>query len=134
MDVDNLRARLGGPAKSETQTSDAPEPQAETEVHAEPEPAHQPVTEPAPAPDPAEKPITKAQVTKLNILLKEEGLNDRAAKLQYRSEQMRRPIQSSNELTFTEAHDLIEFLERSQAEDKELAEGQQLPVDGEANQ
>lgn len=76
--------------------------------------------------------ITKAQVTKLNILMKEEGVSDRDEKLGYLSEQLRRPITSSNDLTFSEAHELIEFLEKERAATTELAEGQ-IPLDSEAS-
>ncbi|WP_437423957.1 hypothetical protein [Williamsia muralis] len=113
--------------------------QPDPEPASEPDPTPEPEQDEAPAvaesdAQPDETPIagiSRAQVTKLNILLKEEGVTERPAKLTWLSEQLRRNVKSSNELTADEAHSLIDFLERSQAEDRELAEGQQLPIEGE---
>ncbi|GGG04403.1 hypothetical protein GCM10007304_18130 [Rhodococcoides trifolii] len=60
---------------------------------------------------------TQAQVTKLNILLKEEKLDTREAKLEYLSNTFHRPIGSSKELTRVEAGDLITYLESEQAKE-----------------
>lgn len=69
---------------------------------------------PAPAPDedePAEiveDGITDAQLTKLNILLQEQGLSERDDKLTYLSTYLEREITSSKDLTKAEAHRLID--------------------------
>jgi hypothetical protein len=53
-------------------------------------------------------PITPAQLTKLNIVLQEQGLTERADKLNYLSTYLERPIESSKDLTKAEAHRLID--------------------------
>jgi hypothetical protein len=75
---------------------------------------------PAPEPDPepesdepdtqeaAFESITPAQLTKLNIILQEQGLAERGDKLNYLSTYLERPIGSSKDLTKTEAHRLID--------------------------
>ncbi|WP_284984249.1 hypothetical protein [Arthrobacter sp. efr-133-TYG-118] len=84
----------------------------------QPAPALPPVVKEAPAPveEPAETPepdrlfdeITTAQLTKLNIILHEQGLMEREDKLTYLSNYLGRPITSSKELTKQEAHRLID--------------------------
>ncbi|MCO4257363.1 hypothetical protein [Pseudarthrobacter cellobiosi] len=66
--------------------------------------------EPAPEdePDTAEPGITTAQLTKLNIILQEQGLSDREDKLNYLSTYLGRSIESSRDLTKSEAHRLID--------------------------
>lgn len=58
---------------------------------------------------------TRAQQEKLAILLKEEGLKDREAKLEYLEANFGRPFSSSAELTKAEASQFIDFLENAQA-------------------
>jgi hypothetical protein len=62
------------------------------------------VLEQEPEPDP----ITPAQLTKLNIVLQEQGLTERGDKLNYLSTYLERPIESSKDLTKAEAHRLID--------------------------
>lgn len=67
--------------------------------------------EPAPedTPDATDEPgITTAQLTKLNIILQEQGLSDREDKLNYLSTYLGRSIESSRDLTKSEAHRLID--------------------------
>lgn len=66
--------------------------------------------EPAPEdePDADEPGITTAQLTKLNIILQEQGLSDREDKLNYLSTYLGRSIESSKDLTKSEAHRLID--------------------------
>jgi hypothetical protein len=74
----------------------APDPEPEPEIiDAEPLPE---------APDG----ITTAQLTKLNIILQEQGLTERDDKLAYLSSYLERPIASSKDLTKAEAHRLID--------------------------
>jgi len=76
---------------------------------------------PAPAPDEDEAEIvdedgiTSAQLTKLNIVLQEQGLTERGDKLTYLSTYLARPIESSKDLTKAEAHRLIDEHEASAA-------------------
>jgi len=72
----------------------------------EPEPEPEP-DEPA-EPGPVLDPITTAQLTKLNIILQEQGLTERGDKLNYLSTYLARPIASSKDLTKQEAHRLID--------------------------
>lgn len=83
----------------------------------QPAPALPAAVKDAPAPDPEpEEPaepalfdeITTAQLTKLNIILQEQGLTEREDKLTYLSNYLGRPIGSSKELTKAEAHHLID--------------------------
>jgi hypothetical protein len=53
-------------------------------------------------------PITPPQLTKLNIILQEQGLTERDDKLNYLSTYLERPITSSKDLTKAEAHRLID--------------------------
>lgn len=52
--------------------------------------------------------ITGPQLTKLNIILQEQGLTERDDKLAYLSSYLERPIASSKDLTKAEAHRLID--------------------------
>jgi recombination protein RecT len=66
-----------------------------------------------------EERITRAQSTKLHTLLTAEGLGgntkeQRAAKLDWLSSAVSRPISSSDDLTRTEASDVIDLLENAQ--------------------
>jgi hypothetical protein len=75
-----------------------------------------PVEEPeAAAPEGAPEPITTAQLTKLNIVLQEQGLTEREDKLSYLSNYLERPIASSKDLTKAEAHRLIDEHEQDAA-------------------
>lgn len=69
-----------------------------------------PATEPEPdePSEPGPDPITTAQLTKLNIVLQEQGLSERGDKLQYLSTYLERPIESSRDLTKAEARRLID--------------------------
>jgi hypothetical protein len=60
----------------------------------------------------AEPLITGPQLTKLNILLTEAGITDRAAKLAYVGEVVGRQIASSKVLTKSEASTVIDALEQ----------------------
>ncbi|NKR72935.1 hypothetical protein GS492_09800 [Rhodococcus hoagii] len=71
---------------------------------------------------PADPLCTRAQQQKLAILLDKEKVGDRTAKLEYLRDQFGRPFASSKELTKAEASQLIEYLERVQAEDAAEAE------------
>lgn len=73
---------------------DAPQDEPEEHLPAEPEPSIDP--------------ITTAQLTKLNIVLQEQGLTERDDKLNYLSTYLARPIGSSKDLTKAEAHRLID--------------------------
>jgi hypothetical protein len=71
------------------------------------------VPEPEPEPEiidtePEVEGITSAQLTKLNIVLQEQGLTERDDKLAYLSNYLARPIASSKDLTKAEAHRLID--------------------------
>ncbi len=59
-------------------------------------------------PEPSSDPITTAQLTKLNIILQEQGRTDRDDKLNYLSTYLGRSIESSKDLTKSEAHRLID--------------------------
>ncbi|MDL9938710.1 hypothetical protein QSJ18_18340 [Gordonia sp. ABSL1-1] len=113
--VADLRERMGlaaaNPAVAEA------EPVVEAEVTADPEPAaeaEETSDEPETVPD--EPRATDAQTRKLAILLTEEGLTERAAKIDYLTETFGREFKSSKELTKSEASELIEFLSKSRAE------------------
>lgn len=71
----------------------------------------------------AEPLCTRAQQQKLAILLDNEKVGDRQAKLDYLEAQFGRPFTSSKELTKAEASQLIDFLEQAQAGDAAPAEG-----------
>lgn len=61
--------------------------------------------------------ITAAQLKKLHTVLSKEGLADRAQALAWLSEQVKRNLTSSKELTKEEAIDIINYLEAEQAKD-----------------
>lgn len=61
--------------------------------------------------------ITAAQLKKLHTVLTKEGLSDRAQSLAWLSEQVKRNLTSSKELTKEEAIDIINWLEKEQAKD-----------------
>lgn len=84
-----------------------PAPELPAAVHDAPADEEPPTEPAAPAEAPAE-PITTAQLTKLNIVLQEQGLTERGDKLQYLSTYLERPIESSRDLTKAEAHRLID--------------------------
>lgn len=69
--------------------------------------------EPAPTPEepPLVDPATAPQITKLNIAMKELGIEDRDAKLAWLSDQIGRAIASSKDLTKDEAHRVIDLLD-----------------------
>lgn len=82
----------------------------------------------APTADPL---CTRAQQQKLAILLDNEKVGDRQAKLDYLEGQFGRKFASSKELTKVEASRLIEFLEEAQAADGAKAEQpQEAPAEG----
>lgn len=64
---------------------------------------------------PAVRMITDKQLYKLNILSKECGLVDRAARLKWMSDEVVRGLKSSKELTCAEATMLIKVLEYEKA-------------------
>lgn len=82
-----------------------PAPELPAAVHEAPAPEDEPAPEDAPADEPG---ITTAQLTKLNIILQEQGLSDRDDKLNYLSTYLGRSIESSKDLTKSEAHRLID--------------------------
>ncbi|ORL30435.1 hypothetical protein [Prescottella equi] len=96
---------------------------AASDSSAEPEPAQVSASEPVEKVDtaadsaPAETLCTRAQQQKLAILLDNEKVGDRQAKLDYLEGQFGRKFASSKELTKVEASRLIEFLEEAQAAD-----------------
>jgi hypothetical protein len=65
------------------------------------------------AAEPSENPdgITKAQLTKLHVLLNEGGMPDRISRLAYVSDTLDRPVESSKDLSKAEAHRVIERLQ-----------------------
>lgn len=71
-------------------------------------PAPEPEPEPTATDEPYVEGITTAQLTKLNIVLQEQGLTERDDKLTYLSNYLERPIASSKDLTKAEAHRLID--------------------------
>lgn len=66
--------------------------------------------------EPAVRMITDKQLYKLNILSKECGLADRAARLKWMSDEVVRKLNSSKELTCDEASMLIKVLEYEKAQ------------------
>ncbi len=60
---------------------------------------------------------TTAQIRKLNILIENEGITDRAEKLRYLAGEVGRELSSSKELNRSEASGLIDALEQAQAAD-----------------
>lgn len=61
--------------------------------------------------------ITPAQLKKLHVVMSKEGLTDRDDALAWLSEQVKRPVESSKDLSKSEASEIIDFLEQAQAED-----------------
>lgn len=83
-----------------------PAPALPAAVHEAPTPEEEPEPS-APEESPIEG-ITGPQLTKLNIILQEQGLTERDDKLSYLSSYLERPIASSKDLTKQEAHRLID--------------------------
>ena len=94
-------------AKRTITRKQAPAPELPAAVHEAPAPEEE-VSEPEAAPEHDEPGITTAQLTKLNIILQEQGLSDRDDKLNYLSSYLGRSIESSKDLTKSEAHRLID--------------------------
>lgn len=98
---------------------------AASDSSTEPEPAQVSASEPGEkvdtaadsAPAATEPLCTRAQQQKLAILLDNEKVGDRAAKLAYLQDTFGRTFTSSKELTKTEASGLIDYLENAQAAD-----------------
>lgn len=91
-----------------------PAPELPAAVHDAPAPEEE-APEPEVAPEREEPGITTAQLTKLNIILQEQGLSDRDDKLNYLSTYLGRSIESSKDLTKAEAHRLIDEHETPEA-------------------
>jgi hypothetical protein len=91
---------------------------AEPEPTPEPEPSG--MDEFAPETTSNPEPITKAQLQKLAIVLKEAGYTDRDRGLAFIAEATGREVESSKDLTKAEASNLIDILDRS--EDDEPAD------------
>lgn len=73
--------------------------------------SHTSTAEASPAPQPAApspEPITKPQLTKLHILLEENGMGEREAGLAFLSKQVGRELTSSKDLTKAEASRIID--------------------------
>lgn len=88
-----------------------------------PQPAEpDPVPEPPTAEESAEESATRAQVQKLNILIQEQGITERQAKLDYLSTQVGRTLTSSNDLSKHEASSLIELLDATKPAEPTLPE------------
>lgn len=68
-------------------------------------------TDPEPEPESGEESITKPQLQKLSILLKEAGFDDRQAAHDFTASFVQHPVTSAKELTKREASDLIDTLE-----------------------
>ncbi|HAP88923.1 MAG TPA: hypothetical protein DCR15_03715 [Arthrobacter bacterium] len=85
-----------------------PAPELPAAVNDAPEPEPEPEPDEPAEPGPVLDPITTAQLTKLNIILQEQGLTERGDKLNYLSTYLARPIASSKDLTKQEAHRLID--------------------------
>ena len=84
-----------------------PAPELPAAVHDAPAPEDEPAPEDTPD-DASEPGITTPQLTKLNIILQEQGLTDRDDKLNYLSTYLGRSIESSKDVTKSEAHRLID--------------------------
>lgn len=93
-------------AKRTITRKQAPAPELPAAVHEAPVPEEEPAPEDEPGT--VEPVITTAQLTKLNIILQEQGLADRDDKLNYLSTYLGRSIASSKDLTKSEAHRLID--------------------------
>ncbi|AXH49701.1 RecT-like ssDNA annealing protein [Gordonia phage Frokostdame] len=68
--------------------------------------------------------ITPAQLKKLHVVMSKEGLTDRDAALEWLSQQIGRPLETSKDLGKDEASGIIDFLEQAQAEDAAKGRGQ----------
>lgn len=104
-------------APTETRSTEGPKkmrraaPAAAPEPSLEPDEPELPVAEPQedePEGDPRDVEPTRAQLTKLNILLEERGLTERPAKLAELSQRVGRDLSSSKDLTRAEASNLID--------------------------
>lgn len=79
--------------------------------------------------DPRDVPATRSQITKLNIQLQEAGVTDRDEKLAYLSDQVKRDITSSKDLTKAEANSLIDALEQEAAAERATDQGDDSPFE-----
>jgi len=70
-----------------------------------------PAVEEPPMDDAAPEPATRAQITRLNVTMKEMGIEDRETKLAWLSDQIGRVIASSKEMTKDEASRVLDRLE-----------------------
>lgn len=68
--------------------------------------------------------ITAAQLKKLHVVLQKEGLTERADALDWLSQQINRPVETSKDLSKSDASDIIDFLEKAQADDAAKGRGQ----------
>lgn len=116
------------------------EPPLKAEAPAEPEPQPE-ATEIPP------EPITKAQLTKLHVLLQEAAFTDRELALEFYADTTGRPVESSKDLTKEEASAIIERLvalgaapadehpaDEAAIEQEPVEDGEQATLDGEAQQ
>lgn len=78
-----------------------------------------PAVEEPPMDTAAPEPATRAQITKLNIQMKELGIEDRETKLAWLSDQIGRVITSSNEMTKDEATRVIDTIENPEPPEPE---------------
>jgi hypothetical protein len=112
VELDDLGETVGAvesepKAKRTITRKQQPAPELPAAVHDAPTPDEESVVAEAPTEIPIEH-ITTAQLTKLNIVLQEQGLTEREDKLTYLSSYLERPITSSKDLTKAEAHRLID--------------------------
>ena len=84
------------------------EPGPRTVKRRAPEPVEPELPEPVVEPEP--EPATRTQVTRLNIAMKELGIEDRESKLAWLSSHIGRRIESSNDLTRDEASRVIDTI------------------------
>ncbi|ROZ88981.1 hypothetical protein [Gordonia sp. OPL2] len=68
--------------------------------------------------------ITDPQLKKLHVVMQKEGLTERAAALEWLSQQINRPLDTSKDLSKDEASGIIDFLEQAQAADAAKGRGQ----------
>lgn len=113
VELDDLGEQASAPAeapKAKRSISRKQQPAPELPVAVNDAPAPEPEPEPVEPEDPEADfdSITPAQLTKLNIILQEQGLAERGDKLNYLSTYLARPIASSKDLTKSEAHRLID--------------------------
>lgn len=119
VELDDLGETVASPAaepkaKRTITRKQQPAPELPAAVHDAPAPEEE-TPEPEAAPESEEPGITTAQLTKLNIILQEQGLTERDDKLNYLSSYLARPIESSKDLTKSEAHRLIDEHETPEA-------------------